>query len=101
MAQSPIWRRAVDAVDAKVSGRLDGVVRDDNFAIAVGLLLRGRREVSERISQASTTVLHALNLPAKRDLDRLLRQVASLERDVLAIADRDASEATAPSKRRR
>ena len=96
MADKPTWRRAVEALDAKVSGRLDSVVRNDNFAIAVGLLLRGRREVREQLTRASSSVLHALNLPSKRDLDRLLRHVAALEREVLALGDTPAP-TSAPS----
>ena len=94
MASTPVWRRTVDALDNRVSGRLDHVVRNDNFAIAVGVLLRGRREFHNRVGGATTSVLHAFNLPAKRDLDRLMRHVAALEREVLALSDRPAPAAT-------
>jgi hypothetical protein len=87
MTQSPMWRRGVEALDAKAGGHLEGVVRSENFAVAVGLGLRIRREVSGRITRASSAALHALNLPAKADLDRLMRHVASLEREVLALGD--------------
>ena len=99
MADRPMWRRTIDALDSRVSGRLDSVVRNDNFAIAVGVLLRGRREVENRISRATTSVLHAVNLPAKRDLDRLMRHVATLEREVLALSDRPAPPALPAPKR--
>lgn len=91
MANAPAWRRTVDAVDDRLSGRLERVVRNDNFAIAVGVVLRGRREIGDRVTTATTAVLHAFNLPAKRDLDRLLRHVATLEREVLALSDRGAA----------
>ncbi|HJQ42178.1 MAG TPA: hypothetical protein VJ831_03770 [Jatrophihabitantaceae bacterium] len=102
MASTPGWRRTVDALDSRVSGRLDGIVHNDNFAIAVGVLLRGQREVKNRVGSATTSVLHAFNLPAKRDLDRLMRHVATLEREVLALSDRTNSPATpaAPTKRK-
>jgi hypothetical protein len=99
MASTPAWRRTVDAVDERVSGRLELIVRNDNFAIAVGVLLRGRREIENRFSRATTSVLHAFNLPAKRDLDRLLRHVATLEREVLALSDRPAPPVVPASKR--
>ena len=91
MASTPAWRRTVDAIDNRVSGRLDQVVRNDNFAIAVGIVLRGRREFGNRLSSATASVLHVFNLPAKRDLDRLMRHVARLEREVLALSDRPAA----------
>jgi len=56
----------------------------------VGLLLRARREVGEGFSRVTTGLLHAVNLPAKRDFDRVLRQLASLEREVLSLSDDDA-----------
>jgi hypothetical protein len=97
VADKPVWRRTVEALDAKVSGQLDTVVRNDAFAIAVGLLLRGRRELGEQLTKASSTALHALNLPSKRDLDRLLRHVASLEREVLALGDSHATAKPSPT----
>lgn len=97
MTGTPVWRRTVDTVDNRVSERLAQVVRNDNFAIAVGVLLRGRREVQNRVGSATTSVLHAFNLPAKRDLDRLLRHVATLEREVLALSDRPAPPAETPT----
>jgi hypothetical protein len=98
MTGTPVWRRTVDTVDNRVSERLAHVVRNDNFAIAVGVLLRGRREVQNRVGSATTAVLHAFNLPAKRDLDRLLRHVATLEREVLALSDRPAPPAATPTR---
>jgi hypothetical protein len=97
VADKPIWRRTVEALDAKVSGQLDTVVHNDTFAIAVGLLLRGRRELGEQLTRASSTALHALNLPSKRDLDRLLRHVASLEREILALGDAHATVSPSPT----
>jgi hypothetical protein len=73
-------------------------VHDDSFAIAVGLLLRARREVGEGFSRVTTGLLHAVNLPAKRDFDRVLRQLASLEREVLSLSD---DGATPPASRAR
>jgi hypothetical protein len=95
VSEHPIWRRAVHALDATASGRLDGIVRSDNFAIAVGLALRVRREIGNRLSDTSSAALHALNLPSRTDVDRLLRHVASLEREVLALGDEPAAIGTA------
>lgn len=87
MNGKPIWRQAVESVDERVSRQVEDVVNSENFAIAVGLLLRARREVGAGVSQVTTGLLHAVNLPAKRDFDRVLRQLASLEREVLNLSD--------------
>jgi len=98
MAGKPIWRQAVESVDEQVSRQVEQVVNSENFAIAVGLMLRARREVGAGVSQVTTGLLHAVNLPAKRDFDRVLRQLASLEREVLSLSDDGAS---APARRAR
>jgi hypothetical protein len=87
MNGKPIWRQAVESVDERVSRRVEHVVHNENFAIAVGLLMRARREVGAGISGVTTGLLHAVNLPAKRDFDRVMRQLASLEREVLNLSD--------------
>ena len=87
MSEKPMWRQAVESVDGRMSGRLEQVVRNDNFAIAVGLLLRARRECRNGLSRVTTALLHAVNLPAKRDFDRVVHQLASLEREVLSLRD--------------
>jgi hypothetical protein len=93
MSDKPVWRQAVESLDKRVSGSVERIVRDEGFAIAVGLLLRARREVSGAASRVTTAMLHAVNLPAKQDFDRVMRQLASLEREVLILAD---SRAQAP-----
>jgi hypothetical protein len=88
MSQKPLWRQAVESVDGHVSRGVEPVVRTDSFAITVGLLLRARRDSAAALSRVTTALLHAVNLPAKRDIDRVVRQIASLEREVLTIGDR-------------
>jgi hypothetical protein len=88
MTSKPLWRRAVESVDGRVSEGLEQVVHNETFAIGVGLLLRARRECSAGVSRATAAMLHAVNLPAKRDFDRVVRQLASLEREVLDLRDR-------------
>jgi len=98
MNEQPLWRQAMEAVDGHVGGRLERVVNDESFAIAVGLIMRCRRGVGAEASRITTSLLHSLNLPSKNDVDRLLMQVASLEREVRAVADQTH---TRPNARRR
>jgi hypothetical protein len=98
MNGKPIWRQAVESVDERVSRRVEHVVHNENFAIAVGLLMRARREVGAGFSQVTTGLLHAVNLPAKRDFDRVLRQLASLEREVLNLSDEGTPEPAAKAR---
>jgi uncharacterized membrane protein YccC len=80
--QSPLWRQAVDRVERTIGPRADEFVRGETFAIASGLAGRARREMMRRTERSSRQVLHLLNLPAGSDVNRLLKQIASLERQI-------------------
>lgn len=87
MSQKPLWRQAVEGVDGRVSRHLDRVVAADEFAVAVGLAIRARRGLVGTSSRLGSSLLHAVNLPSKGDVDRLLLQLASVEREVRRLQD--------------
>ena len=109
MADKPLWRRTFDVFERPVSGALDRVIQTDAYAHAVSvswkLALRFRRDFERN----SERFLHLWNLPAGTDVDRLLTQVAKVERQVRDLSrelDGDARHALArefpegrPSKR--
>jgi len=81
-APTPFWHRALTRVDESLAPRADAFVRSETFAVAAGLALRAKRELLERVEHGSRRAWHVLNLPAGSDVNRLLAQIASLERQV-------------------
>jgi hypothetical protein len=79
---TPLWRKAFDAAESAVAPHLEQAVRTDQFAIAVGVLQRVQTELRKRGERSSRQILHLLNLPAGSDMNRLLAQIGSLEREV-------------------
>ena len=82
---APVWRQQFDAVERQVSPRLEGLVRSEGFAVAVGLAARVQRTVEDQLSRTSKRVLHRLNLPAGSDVTRLLKEIGQLRLQVRAL----------------
>lgn len=79
---TPLWKQAFDAVDRRVGPSLNEAAQSDQMATAAALAVRSRREMQQRVEQVSRRVLHAFNLPAGSDINRLLDHIAQLEREV-------------------
>lgn len=88
MAGKPTWRRGVDGVDGVVTPVAESVVHHEVFGLTLGVLARARREVTSQAERLSRQALHALNLPAGSDINRLLRSIASVEREVRELSKR-------------
>ena len=102
MAGKPAWRRSVDAVESALSPVAANVVRNDTFALTIAVVARARRGIAVRTERMSRQGLHLLNLPAGSDINRLLRSIASLEREVRELAkqvDEQGSDHAAASRR--
>lgn len=65
-----------------MAAQLDRVVAAEDFAVAVGLLTRSKRELGRAAGRLTGSLLHAVNLPSKGDVDRPLMQVASVDREL-------------------
>jgi hypothetical protein len=76
------WKRLFDSVDRTVGSRLNSLAQSEDVATMAALGLRARTKVGQLSEQASRRVLHSLNLPAGSDVNRLLRHIALLEREV-------------------
>lgn len=85
---TPLWHQAVARVDEIVAPHADAFVRSETFAIAAGLVLRARRDAGRTLERASRRLWHVLNLPAGSDVNRVLAQIASLERQVRGLEKR-------------
>ncbi|MFT3854821.1 MAG: hypothetical protein QM733_19095 [Ilumatobacteraceae bacterium] len=105
MAESsaPVWKQLFDAAERTVGTRVNELARSENFAIIAGLTARLQREAAERGERMSRQFLHMANLPAGSDVNRLLAQIAKLEREVRELRkqiDDDATPARRPTTRK-
>ena len=88
MSEAPTWKKLFDRLDATVGTRLNEFVRSEDFATILALVRRGQRELGRRGEQATRRILHSMNLPAGSDVNRLLAQIGSLEREVRELRKR-------------
>lgn len=88
MSGAPWWQRAVVGVQQRANPLLRRAVDQPDVAGLIGLAQSLRQEV-QRVAEAPTRrLLHTANLPAASDVNRLLVQIASLEREVRELRKR-------------
>jgi hypothetical protein len=75
----PAWRRAYDALEGVAGGHLQTLVGTEGFAGVLGASRRLEGRWRTGRARATASVLHAWNLPAHTDLQRLVRHIARLE----------------------
>ncbi len=99
----PRWKQTFDRLDRALGPRVNEIMRSDEVASLMALAQRGRRELEQRSEQASRRALHWFNLPAGSDVNRLLTEIAHLEREVRdlrkQLADRDRDRDREPARR--
>jgi polyhydroxyalkanoate synthesis regulator phasin len=76
------WKRLFDTVDRTLGSRVNNLAQSEDVATMAALAHRAQTKVGQLGEQASRRILHSLNLPAGSDVNRLLRQIALLEREV-------------------
>jgi hypothetical protein len=99
-SSQPVWRQTFDVADRAVGPRLEGLVKTEGFAIAVGLLMRTRAEIQKRTERHTRRMLHLMNLPAGSDITRLMRQIGELERQIQELGKQIAAQREEPSNGR-
>jgi hypothetical protein len=85
-ADTPLWRRAFDALEQPARKRAEALAGTAEFASVLLTLFQAWTAVTKTGRAASTRLLHLANLPAHADLRRLSRQVGALEGKVEKIA---------------
>jgi hypothetical protein len=80
-------RRGAAAIDRVLAPIAEGVVQNDLVGAGYALLERGRRGVIGRTERTSRQILHAFNLPAASDVNRLLTQIALVEHRIREVRD--------------
>ena len=82
MSEPPLWQRAVVGAQTRASPILRAAVDRQEVTAGIGLLQSLRGAVVRTTEAPSRRVLHLLNLPAGSDVNRMLVQIASLEREL-------------------
>ena len=72
----------VRLVADRVGPALDGFTRSEEFAALTAIRTRARQQAGRQLERTSRRLFHLVNLPAASDINRLLRQIALVEREV-------------------
>ena len=88
MADKPLWRKAFDEVDRRVSGPVEAGAHSDLFGDLVTLNVRLARRAQREVERRTRRLLHMANLPTATDVRRLSEQVAALQRELRELEDR-------------
>jgi hypothetical protein len=81
-----LWRKVFDAVEGHAGRRLQSGVNRDDFLDAVTVARRLEGAIGRRAEDVSTTVLHLLNIPARRDVRRAMAQLTRIERELRVLS---------------
>ncbi|MEM9561377.1 MAG: hypothetical protein AAGA93_02085 [Actinomycetota bacterium] len=82
---TPLWRQVYNAWEQAVSPPLQELTSSTGFRDLMALGLRTNAEIAREVERLSRQWLHLWNLPAATDVRKLRKQVAGLERELLAL----------------
>ena len=88
MSKPPAWQRAVLSVQARANPLLRAAVDREDVAGGIALVQAVRSGVVRAAEAPTRRLLHLANLPAGSDVNRLLVQIAALEREVRKLRKR-------------
>lgn len=84
-ADSPLWRKAFDGVERRVSPRIAATTSSPDFQVATQFLRRASRVVTAPVGGLISRGLHVAGLPTHGDVRELKRQLGDVQREVLAL----------------
>ena len=84
--RTPIWQQWVNGVDRMIAPPLEAMFRHEAFGLAAALSKRAGSDFIARTEKLSRRGLHTLNLPAASDINRLLQEIAYVERQLRVLA---------------
>ena len=88
MSEPPLWQKVVVGAQARTTPVLRAAVDRQEISAGIGLLQTLRGVVVRTTEAPSRRLLHLFNLPAGSDTNRMLVQIASLEREVRELRKR-------------
>ena len=88
MPNNPIWRTTVAALSGTVDAQVQRLLGSEAVVVAVGLVHTVQRDMVKRAERTSNRAWHTLNLPTGTDVNRLLAQLGSVEREIRVLEKR-------------
>ena len=88
MSEPPLWQKAVVGAQSRATPVLRAAVDRQEVAAGIGMLQTLRGVVVRTTEAPSRRLWHLLNLPAGSDVNRMLVQIASLERELRELRKR-------------
>lgn len=85
-AGRPLWRRAFDRGERAVGEPLEGLVATRRFNDLLVLSFRAQAALHSLFDRQTGALLHFWNLPTRRDVRRLHREVGTLTSEVRDLA---------------
>ena len=86
--RTPRWRQAFDVAERAIAPPLEALLASEGFAVAVGAMRSAQKAVEQRVERSSRQALHRWNLPAASDVNRVLGELAQLQRQVRDLSRR-------------
>jgi polyhydroxyalkanoate synthesis regulator phasin len=86
---TPLWRLGFDLVERPIAAFSETWVQSDVFMDAAALGFKAQRRMTKQTEKALDAWLGAWGLATRRDVNALVNQVASLERQLRELAARD------------
>lgn len=86
--KKPVWQRGLTVVDRQVAPRIEAALQHETFGLGMTLVSRARSKIESKTERLSRRFLHALNLPAASDVNRLLAQIGLLERQLRILTNK-------------
>ena len=80
--QPPRWRQIYDGIERQLSPRTEALIGSQVFGTVLGFATRSERTVRARITRATASTWHLLNLPAGSDVSRILREIGAVNRQL-------------------
>jgi hypothetical protein len=91
-----MWRTVVDAVEARATPRVDGVLRSEAFARAISVGVRVEAGVKRKADRLLHRFWRTWNLPSATDISRMSNRISRLERQIADLAEDDADSGGGP-----
>ena len=88
MSEPPLWQKAVVGAQSRATPVLRAAVDRQEVSAGISLLQTLRGAVVRTTEAPSRRLLHLFNLPAASDVNRMLVQIASLERELRELRKR-------------
>lgn len=82
VGDEPLWKAPLRLIHQRLVPAINDFTRSEEFAALTAIRHRSTNVVGRYLERTSRRALHLANLPAASDVNRLLTEIAKLEREV-------------------